>query len=204
MEVQTLARKGPVTVDTDTLALGLAQIRIAESSANIVSTDPVTTSSDSIGSLANTKFIGNTDWFKHESGFPLLEDYTIPIREGAMLECSFEEIKPANLALAHGIDISGGGYTSHSGEVALGGRDAPSYIRMEAVYTYPNGTDTMVIIFPRAQVTANVEMDLQSEDNVGVPITFESKDASSNVSGGDANWDAKPLGKIGFYDVLFN
>jgi hypothetical protein len=198
-----LARKGPVTVDTDKLALGLAQIRVIDSATNIGKVNPASAASDSIGSLANTKFVGNTDWYKHESGFPLLEDYTIPIREGAMLECTFEEIKPINLSLAHGIDISGGGYTSNSGEVDLGGRSAPAYIRMEAVYTFPNGTDSMVIIFPRAQVSANVEVDLQSEDNAGVPITFESKDSSSNVTGGNAIWDDKPLGRLGWYDTTF-
>lgn len=155
------------------------------------------TASDSIGALANTKFTGNTDWYKLESGFPLIEDYTTPIREGAMLECAFKEITPEHMDLAHGVDVSSGSYTStHSGEVTLGSRTAPEYVRMEALYTYPNGTNTMTIIFPRAQVSANVEMDLQSEDAAAVPITFESKNASSDVSGGSAIWDDMALGHI--------
>lgn len=193
-----MARKGPVTTDTSTIALGLAQIRVVSSSDNIGYTYAVGATGNSIGALANTKFTGNTDWYKLESGFPLIEDYTTPIREGAMLECAPLEITPKILDLAHGNDITSGSYSAHSGEVALGGRTAPDYVRMEAYYVFPNGTNTMTIIFPRAQVSANVELDLASEDAASIPITFESKNASSDVSGGNAVWDSKPLGAIIF------
>jgi len=193
-----MSRYGPVATDTSTVALGLAQIRVGSSSDNIAKPGAELSASDSIGSLASTKFTGNTDWYKLEGGFPLIEEFTTPIREGAMLECAFREITPKSLALAHGTDISTGTYTAHSGEVVLGGRSSPDYIRMEALYTYPNGTNTMTIIFPRAQVSANVEIDLQAEDAAAVPITFESKNASSDVSGGNAIWDDKPLGHIIF------
>jgi hypothetical protein len=189
---------GPVTTDTSTLALGLAQIRVGVSAANIANIHPVFTASDSIGSLANTKFMSNTDYFKHEAGFPLLEDYTIALRESASLECTFEEISPKNLAYAMGIDASSGYTDVHSGEVTLGGRTAPAYVRMEANYTFPNGSNYMNIIFPRAQIVSSIEIDLQKETNAGVPITFESKTADSNVSGGSAVWDSKPLGRIVF------
>lgn len=191
-----MARKGPVTRDTTAIALGLAQIRVIDSATNIADIQPAATSTDSIGALANTKFTANTDWYKLESGFPLIEDFTTAIREGAMLECAFKEITPYNMALAHGIDPIGSYADAHSGEIALGGRTSPEYVRMEALYTFPNGTDTMTIIFPRAQVSASVEMDMQGEDAVAVPITFESKNASSDVSGGNAVWDDKPLGRL--------
>lgn len=297
-----MARKGPVTKDTSTIALGLAQIRIGKSVANIATTTAALAAADSIGALANTKYVGNVDYFKFESGFPLLEDLTIPIRESASLECTFNEITPFNFALAHGIDPnaeasatiteigsntasgtttgnlsvddtggvvtdrftvvftsattasvygeitghvgdmadlstlfepdnSGHPYFSipanffsgtwaadetytfftteyvsgtsaysdpHSGTIGIGSRVAPAYIRMEAVYTYPNGTNHMYIIFPRAQAAASVEMDLQKEDAAGVPITFEAKSASSDVDGGNAVWDSMALGNIVF------
>jgi len=191
-----MARKGPVTKDTSTIALGLAQVRIGASSTNINEIHSVLTSSDSIGALANTKFVGNTEWFKLESGFPLIEDYTTPIRESAHLECAFKEITPANIALAYGIDPTSGYDNVHSGEVALGDRSAPDYVRMEAVYTYPNGTNHMYIIFPRAQVSSTVEIDLAAEDAAAVPITIEAKRADSEVEGGSSVWDDKPLGRI--------
>lgn len=297
-----MARKGPITKDTSTLALGLAQIRVGKSQANLAQTSPVLTSEDSIGALVNTKFTGNTEFYEHESGFPLLKDYSVPIREGAMLECAFEEITPFNLALANGLDptadisaaveenvntdstagtttgsitvnddggvvedtwtvvfdsaTSGSIYgqntgfvhsfsglssemaptnganpyftipanffsgtwaaddmyvfkttpfvsgtdaynEAHAGEVALGGKVAPAYVRMEAVYTFPNGVNTMTILFPKAQVKSTVELDMQSESPAASPITFESNDSSSDA-GGNAAWNNKPLGAIIF------
>jgi hypothetical protein len=192
-----MARKGPVTKDTSTIALGLAQIRILESAANIGNIEPQGVAADSIGALASTKFMGNTDWFRLESGFPLLEDLAVPIREAASLECAFKEITPYNMALAYGLDPTGGAYDEeHSGEIALGGRIAPEYVRMEARYTYPNGTNFMDVIFPRSQPTSATEVDLQEEDAAAVPLVFESKRADSEMAGGHAVWDDKPLGRI--------
>lgn len=192
-----MSRTGPVTTDTSTVALGLAQIRIGASATNIASTAAVLSSSDSIGAMANTKFTGNTDWAKLESGFPMIEDYSVPIREAAALECAFKEVTPANLALSYGLDPADYAL-AHSGEIALGGKTAPEYLRMEAEYTYPNGTNTMTIIFPRAQVTSSTELDLPGEDFAAVPIIIEAKNASSDVTGGNAVWDDKPLGRIAF------
>ena len=191
-----MARIGPVTTDTSAIAVGLMQIRTGVSATHIADPNGALTASDSIGALASTKFIGNTDWYKLESGFPLIEDYTVPIREGAALECAFKEITPYNLALAQGIDPAADYPDVHSGEIVLGGRTAPDYLRVEGVYTYPDGSSTMTFIFPRAQVSANTDMDFTAEDSAAVTVTFESKNASSDVSGGNAIWDDKPLGRI--------
>lgn len=192
-----MARKGPVTKDTTTIALGLAQIRVLNSSDNIAEVDAQGASSDSIGSLASTKFIGSADYFNLEGGFPLIPEFTTAIREAASMECAWRELTPFNVAMSYGIDPTGAGYDSeHSGEVVLGGRVAPAYVRMEAMYTYPDGVNLMHIVFPRAQVKSSLELDLQSEEAAAVPVTFESMNASSDVSGGNAVWDAKPLGRI--------
>jgi len=194
-----VARKGPVTTDTTTIAPGLAQVRVGNSADNIANIQPVFSASDSIGALASTTWRGPTEWYELESGFPLIEDFTTPIREAAALECAFKELTPTNMALAYGHDPLEEPYASmtvHSGEVPLGGRSAPDYVRMEARYTYPSGTDYMDIIFPRAQVSADVEMALAETDAAAVTITFKSKNASSDVTGGDAAWDDKPLGRI--------
>ena len=191
-----MARSGPVTKDTSTAPIGLMQIRIGNSADNIAKPGAELTSSNSIGALANTKYVGNTDWANLESGFPLIKDLTVPIREAAAIECAFKEVTPETMALAHGTDISGGGYSSHTGEVTLGSRSSPDYVRMEAVQTYPNGTNTMTFIFPRAQISANVEFDTAEEEFAAVPIVIESTNASSDVSGGDAIWDDMSLGHI--------
>jgi len=192
----SLTRSGPLAVNPQAVALGLAQIRVGVSATNIATATPVLLQAGSIGALANTKFVGKTDYWKLESGFPLLEDLSIPIREACSLECGFKEITMANLQLARGIDPSD---EYSDTEIALGGLIAPEYIRMEAVYTFPDNQSQMVIIFPRANVTSSMEIDLKPEDAAVVPITFEAKRADSGLSsGGNAAWDAMPLGCITF------
>ena len=192
-----MARYGPLTKDTTTVALGLAQIRIGNSADNITRPNPVLSSSDSIGAMASTKFTADAEYFKLESGFPLMEDTIFPLRESAMLECTFKEITPYNLALARGVDPTGGAYpNNHSGSVKLGTLATPAFIRMEALYTFPDQTNSLYIIFPRAQVSSSVELDLAEEDVAAVPVTIESKRADSDTSGGHSTWDDMPLGQL--------
>jgi hypothetical protein len=148
-----------------------------------------------MGALANTKFTGNAEYFKLFSGYPLLEDASFPLRESAMMEVGFKEITPKNFALARGLDPAG--YTqAHYGQIPLGTLQTPAYVRMESVYTYPDGTNTMTIIFPRAQVTATIEMDFAEEEPAAVAVAIEAKRADSEVSGGSVAWDSKPLGVV--------
>jgi hypothetical protein len=193
-----MSRNGPVTKDTTTVALGLAQIRVGASAANITTLAPALTSTSSIGALANTKFTSTVELWKLESGFPLMEDTAIPLREKAQLECAFKEITPMNLAFARGLDATSGYTLAHSGEIPLGSAVTPAFVRMEAFYTYPDAVNEMVIIFPRAQVVPNVELDMKSEDAAASPLTFEAKGADSNVSGGSSIWDGRALGRILF------
>jgi hypothetical protein len=188
-----LTRTGPLTKDPHAVALGLAQIRVGESADNIATATPVLVAGDSLGALANTKFVGKTDFWKLESGFPLLEDLSIPIREACSLECGFKEITAKNLSIARGIAAD-----EYDSSIALGGLVAPDYVRMESVYTFPNNLTQMVIIFPRANVVSSVEMDMKAEDAAVIPVTIEAKRADSGVTGGAAAWDTMPLGVILF------
>lgn len=192
-----MATTGPTTKDTTTIALGLAQIRIGDSAANLTKQHPVLLAADSIGALANTKFVGNAEFFKLESGYPMLEDAVFPLRESAALECAFKEMTPFNLALARGLDPTDAAYdNAHTGSIKLGTLTAPVSVRMEAIYTYPDGTNTMNIIFPRAQVSGAIEMDFAPEEPAAVAVSIEAKRADSEVSGGNACWDDKPIGQI--------
>ena len=297
-----MATSGPTTKDTSTVALGLAQIRVGNSAANIASTTAVLAAGNSIGALGETNYTGNVEYWKLESGFPALEDLTIPLRESSMLAVTYKEITPFNVALARGIDptadvdgtviegdaVSTSGTTTgdiavtktvlneitdtwtvvftgatagdifgattgylesftavdtaitplhdsnkeyftipaaffsgtwadtdsftfattasvagtaayantHSGSIKLGALSAPAFVRMESYYVYPDKIHTMNIIFPRANITGNTELSMQAEDAVSAPMVFEAKRADSGVSGGDAAWDAMPLGTI--------
>jgi len=192
----SLTRTGPLTKNPQSVALGLAQIRVGKAATNISSVTPILVSADSIGALATTKFTGKTDYWKLESGFPLLEDYTLPIRESCSLECGFKEISVANLSLARGVDPSD--LDEYDDSISLGGLTAPDYVRMEAIYTFPDNQSQMVIIFPRANVVSSMEIDLKAEDAAVVPITFEAKRGDSGVTGGSAAWNTMPLGTIVF------
>lgn len=297
-----MSTSGPTTINTTTIALGLAQIRVGSYSANIAQTSQMLASTFSIGALGKTNFMGKTDFFKLESGFPLNEDMVIPIRETQGLEVTFKEISPANLALSRGIDIFaaypaavGGGsikstagtvtgaitvtntagpvndewtvafdtattgrvfgkttgwvadipdlttiiapdnggnpyfsipsgfftdtwaddetytfYTTayqssgtayadaHAGTIALGGLSAPEFVRMEAIYTFPNQTNHMYIIFPRCNVVSSLTLDLKPETATDVAMTFEAKRADSGVVGGHSVWDNMSLGRVYF------
>lgn len=296
-----MARSGPVTKDTSTIALGLAQIRVGVSATHIANTDVALVAADSMGAMASTKLVSNVEHWKLQSGFPQLEDMTVPLSETAALECEFKEITAKNLALARGIDpfasiaaaiyggtsvTVGGGTTgvitadddggvsdaftvvftsatavaiygaaeghigdftditaaiepdnsgnpyfsipanffdanwlvdetysfhsiaattgtaayddNHAGEIGLGQMSAPAFLRMEAVYTYPNQTNHMYIVFPRANAISSLEIDLQAEDNANPAITFEAKRSDSEVSGGNVAWDQSTLGRIYF------
>lgn len=295
-------RSGPTTMNSSTVALGLAQIRVGKAAPYIALNTCVLTAAQSMGAMAKTAFVGDVKYWKMESGFPLMEDFAIPTSEGAKLDCEFREISSKNLAIARGLDVfadvaasviigsnssalggttgsitvtnaggvinenwhvvfltatsgtiygektgavhdfanlttimapdnSGNPYFSipanffsgtyaaddmfsftttafvagtsaysdaHGGEIKLGTMVAPAFVRMEAVYTYPNGINHMYIIFPRANVVSSVDLKLEAADSANVPITFEAKQSHATVDGGHAVWNSAPLGRVYF------
>jgi hypothetical protein len=70
-------------------------------------------------------------------------------------------------------------------------------VRVEAIFTYPNG-QTLVVIFPRANVTSSVELEGALEDFAAAPITLESKRSDGEVDGGDIVWNDMSLGSLYF------
>lgn len=192
-------RTGPVTRDASTVPLGLAKILVGPSLANIATrTQCLNQTTDSLGALNSSNFTSTVEYWKLLSGFPQLEDLTIPLSEVAQLDLEFKEVHPRNLAYARGMDASSGYENNHSGEIPLGTISEPAVIRAEAVYTYPNKVNHMYIIFPRAQVTSSVSLNFVANDNANVPITIEAKRADSDISGGSSEWDNAPLGRIYF------
>jgi hypothetical protein len=86
--------------------------------------------------------------------------------------------------------------SAHSGNIGFGAMAAPVDIRVEAVYTFPNGTNTLTFVLPRAQAEASTEIDFQDEEEAKPPIRLAAKDASSANAAGHAVWDAMPLGRM--------
>jgi len=192
-----ITQTGPLTKDPNRLALGLAQIRVALSTVTsgqagyVGAYTAVLQAANSMGAMASTKLMIEREYFSHEAGFPLLQDAQLPIRENASLECAFEEIDPLNMNIAAGKDP----WTDGSGQLPIGAMELPAYVRMEAHYTYPN-QDSMYVIFPRAQVLSNTELDLKKEENTSATVTFKANRADSGVTGGHSVWNSCPLGRI--------
>lgn len=86
--------------------------------------------------------------------------------------------------------------SAHSGNLGLGAMAAPVNVRVEALYTFPNGTNTLTFIFPRAQAETSMEIDFAEEEEAKPTMRLASKDASSANSAGNAVWDTMPLGRI--------
>lgn len=87
---------------------------------------------------------------------------------------------------------------AHLGSIPLGNLAAPKYMRVEAVYTFPDPTYSMVIIFPRANVTSSLNLDQQPEDAAAVTMSIKSMGASEDTAGGHAVWNSMPNGQILF------
>ena len=80
--------------------------------------------------------------------------------------------------------------------ISLGGLVSPENIRVEGIYTYPDGSNQMVIVLPRVQIAASIDMDFAETEPAAITIQFDSKNASSQNGSGNAVWDAMPLGQI--------
>lgn len=87
---------------------------------------------------------------------------------------------------------------AHAGSIPLGSLAAPKYLRVEAVYTFPNPQYGMVIIFPRANVTSSLSLDQQPEDAAAVTLSIKSMGASDDVVGGNSVWNNMANGQILF------
>lgn len=295
---------GPITKTASARALGLIDIRVGASLANIASTSAVLTAAHSIGALKDSKFISTRAFFEQYSGFPKTLDGIIPLSVGAKIEGSYKEITPFNVALSNGLDPSGsvaqvvthdvslvsplgtrdatksitmidatpadwanvtdewtvlftgatagdivgkntghvhaftaldavmapvdgssnkyfsipasfftgtwaagdsyvfytqaGGASTyavaHTGSLGLGAMVAPADIRVEGVYTFPNGVNTLTYILPRVQVSGDLDMSYAEEDEIAPMISLNSLYAGSRIAAGHAVWDTMPSG----------
>jgi len=86
-----MSRTGPTTNDSSTVKLGLAQIRVLDSATNISDRNVAGIASDSIGTLASTKYTGDTEFYKLESGFPLMTDAYSPLGKVLCLNVASEK-----------------------------------------------------------------------------------------------------------------
>jgi len=71
---------------------------------------------------------------------------------------------------------------------------APADIRVEGVYTFPNGVNTLTYILPRVQVSGDLDMSYAEEDEIAPMISLNSLYAGSRITAGHVVWDTMPSG----------
>lgn len=192
-----MAQQGPIGINTSRYQVGLMQIRVTPTTtANTAQSGEILTSSSSIGSLANTSVTFEDNILEHESGFPQLTDAVVRVGRKASIKCEFEELTRQNLALALGQNPSS--YTNLSGTVPIGDLASVNYIRIEGVITYPDGTTTTAVIFPRALATIDGDLSFSKDGFASASITFKSNVSSSDNASGNVVWNNNPLGIIRF------
>ena len=86
------------------------------------------------------------------------------------------------------------------GEIGFGAVRQPEKLRIEAVFTFPDGLHGFYVIMPRAHMTSSMELNFAEADEGNIPISIESTSASADVSGGHAVWDDKPIGVLRFFN----
>jgi len=301
---------GPITKYQDAWAIGLMQIRVGASQANIASTGAVLTAAHSLGALEATKFMSEKETYRKLSGFPKLESGSVPLKESCTLSIAFKELTPYIMAMAMGIDPtasaapavqeavtkvsaagttdptkaiavgSGAGWGVVSDEwtvvftgptagkiygkktgivhtfaalttamepvhdstlkyfsipaslftgtwaadqtyvfhtqaggssaypanptswsnnaIALGALAVPAAVRVEAVLTFPNARNTMIVILPRAELASNSELDFKDQAEATPQLVFQAQVASTDYELGNVAWNGMPLGRILF------
>lgn len=202
------------------LASGLDPL--ADVSATIAEITSVTTAGTTTGDLAVTDAGGVTSerWtvvFTSATTFSVFGDVSGHVGDGANLTTEFAPDNGGNPYFSIPADYFSGtwaademytlvttayeaGTSAYSddnvGTIGFGNRALPAYLRMEAVYTYPNGTRSMIIIFPKCQCASSMEIDFQNEEAASSPLTFKATPADALTEGGDAVWNNYSLGRV--------
>lgn len=96
--------RGPVSRFVGARTIGLMQVRIGKSAANISLNTAVLDSNNSIGAVASTKWTATKEYYEYKSGTPPKTDGYETLTLAAGIECAFLEHTPFNYALADGQD----------------------------------------------------------------------------------------------------
>jgi len=180
---------GTKLVDSEKLFFGLAKLYIGDSATNEASDTAVLGSSTYyLSSLVNVAIFVKKEFF---SSFRLAD--TIRILENiflvsASLDIEVEFIEMTGKTLSY--SLGGDGSDTN---ILTNLLDQSSLLRAELVFTYPNGTNTMTLIIPKAKViNAATALEFQSEEPMKVPMILSALYCTH------ANWSSEPLGKIIF------
>jgi len=174
--------------ETESLFFGLAELFIGDSATNETSTTAVLAETNYFSCLSSVSFIVNKE-FINRYGYTLSMKTIIDhLLVGSSLEVNVEfiELTQKNLSYSLGGDGTG---TNFLTTLFI----QPTALRLELVFTYPNKTNSMTLVFPKTKVIApSVLFDFESESPMKVPMTF------SVLPSTVAEWATIPMGKAIF------
>ncbi len=174
-------------IDREKLFFGLAKLYIGLSSTYEASTTPALSSGDYFSSLVNVSMVTKKESkakYKIVSAIKILEDILITA-SGIDLAIDFIEMSEKALSFSLGGDGSDTNILNN-----LMGQG--TILRAELLFTYPNGSNTMTMVFPKVRVTSSPSFKFESENPMQVPLIF------SVLYCSHINWVADPMGKIIF------
>lgn len=177
-----------VSVNRDSIALGLAKLYLGDSSTHLSTTIPVLSESSYLGAKTSVSLSVSRSFKKR---FKILNDIkvlmdTILTSSSISISISFIEITEQNLSYAFGGSASLSNILSDL-------INTPVEHRAELIFTYPNNINKMTLILPRVKITTNsVDMGFNPENPLETPI------ALSTLCTEDSNWIGNEYGKIIF------
>ena len=177
--------------ERETVALGLGKISIGSSSSHLASTTQALSSTDYFSALTDISFTINKKFKKQVSvkdSIELLQDVFVS-SSTFVISVTFIEILQKTLSYA----LGGDGGSTELGSLLL---SDPTDLRVELEYLYPNKTNKLIVILPRAVVTSSMPVSFAEDDNLDVPMTLLAKRVDNIVGG--SSWDAFPYGRIYF------
>jgi len=174
--------------DRESLFFGLAELYLGDSESNEASNTAVLGEDDYFSCMAEISFNISKKFSKRydvQNGVKILENIFL-ISSNFEVEASFVELTEKNLSLA----LGGDGTETNILDNLI---KAPTALRAEIIFSYPNGTNTLTLILPKVNVITNsVGFDFLPEEAMQVPLKLAPLKCTHS------SWSSNPLGKIIF------
>jgi len=175
-------------LSTDNIAIGMGKIYIGDSSTYIGTFDQALSSSDYFCGLTSVSAAINKESIQRnstESGIKIPVETKV-VSASVVLSVSFIEVNRKTLSYALG------GINSDT-NIFNDLLSDPNDLRVELVFTYPNGSNQMVFILPKCNISTP---DLQVVFNEQGPIT--PKLMITNLYYSSGVWSSDPYGRVKF------
>lgn len=179
---------GTRTANREYIALGIAELYLADSATNITSLDAILTNANYIGAKTEVAFEINREvknLYKTVNNIRVLSDQLITSMN-LTLSIRFIELTQKNVSYSFGGDNT-------ETNILQDLLNQPKEHRAELLFTYPNRINTMTFILPRVTiVNDSVEGKFDSSDAIGLPMKINA------LLTENAAWSTAPAGKLLF------